>query len=83
MITTRNLRKRILYRGQKRGFLESEIIFESFIKQFLPQMDDQELIIVDLLLSHDDPEIRDWISNKEVPPEEFRSILEQMRRLLS
>lgn len=78
----KNLRKKIIYRSQKRGFLESEIILERFIKQFLATMKETELEMLDLLLSHDDTQIISWLHQKETPPEKLETLIKNINSTL-
>ena len=78
-----NLRKKIIYRSHKRGFLESEIIFRNFINEILTKMTDNELECLNILLSYDDPQIIRWINKKETPPNELKPILKHILETLS
>ncbi|MBP9792274.1 MAG: succinate dehydrogenase assembly factor 2 [Rickettsiales bacterium] len=70
------LRRKIIYRSHKRGFLESELIFRKFITQSLIKLRKQELKLLDLLLSYDDTQIIHWIHKKEIPPKNLESLIE-------
>ena len=73
-----NLRKKIIYRSHKRGFLETELILEDFIKQFLMQMNYKELEMLDFMLSHDDPQVIEWLYNKKTPPQNLKQLLQHL-----
>jgi succinate dehydrogenase flavin-adding protein (antitoxin of CptAB toxin-antitoxin module) len=79
-ITT--LRKKIIYRSQKRGFLESELIFNEFITESLIGLSERELELLDFLLSHDDMQIIHWLHKKETPPENLERLIDTINNTI-
>jgi succinate dehydrogenase flavin-adding protein (antitoxin of CptAB toxin-antitoxin module) len=76
------LRKKIIYRSHKRGFLETELILENFIKQFLMKMNYKELEMLDFMLSHDDPQIIEWLYNNKLPPQNLKQLLQHLHETI-
>ncbi len=67
--TIENKRKRLIFRSDHRGTKEMDIIMGRFAKKYVPEMSEAELAEYDELLTHNDPDLYNWITEKEVPPE--------------
>lgn len=74
-----HLKKKILYRCNKRGCRESEIILGNFLKQHINNTNNDLLSDLDLLLSHDDNEILEWIHNKKTPPLKLQELVKNIK----
>ena len=66
--TTENKRKRLIFRSGHRGTKEMDIILGSFATKHVPDFTVQELADYDDLLCHNDPDLYNWITEKEDPP---------------
>ncbi len=76
------LQKKIIYRSQKRGCRESEIILEKFIKKMLQNTNYNILLNIDLLLSYDDNKILDWLQSKTPPPFKLKNLVNKIKQSL-
>ena len=66
--TIANKRKRLIFRSAHRGIKEMDIIMGSFAEQFVPNFMEDELTDYDELLTHNDPDLYNWITGKEPAP---------------
>jgi len=64
-------RKRLLFRAQRRGFKEVDLIFGAFAAEELAGLDDAELDQFEALLEAPDQEVYAWLRGHTVPPAEF------------
>jgi len=55
-------RKRLLFRAQRRGFKEVDLVFGSFAAAHLEAMNEAELDAFELLLDAPDQEVYAWLS---------------------
>ena len=63
-------RKRLLFRAQRRGFKEVDLIFGAFAAEALPTMDDPALDEFEALLAVPDKDVFAWLQDQApVPPE--------------
>jgi antitoxin CptB len=63
-------RKRLLFRAQRRGFKEVDLIFGAFAAEALPAMDDRALDEFEALLAAPDKDVFLWLQDQApVPPE--------------
>ena len=72
--TIENKRKRLIFRADHRGTKEMDLLLGSFAKKYVPEFDEQELAEFDQLLSHNDPDLYNWITGKEEVPEAVVSL---------
>jgi len=73
-------RKKALFRAQRRGFRELDLIFAAFADTQLDRLDPAELERFEALLSVPDWQIFDWIMGHEVVPAAYDDkILRQLR----
>ena len=62
-------RKQALFRAQRRGFKELDLVFGAFADAHLETLTEDELACFEALLSVPDWEMSDWImGHKKVPP---------------
>ncbi len=66
--TIENKRRRLIFRSAHRGIKEMDIIMGSFAVQFVPSFTEDELADYDELLTHNDPDLYNWITGKEPAP---------------
>ena len=64
-------RKKALFRAQRRGFRELDLIFAAFAAAHLDSLDDAELTRFEALLSIPDWQIFDWIMGHEPVPSAY------------
>ncbi|MBS0274167.1 MAG: succinate dehydrogenase assembly factor 2 [Proteobacteria bacterium] len=63
-------RKRLLFRAQRRGFKEVDLIFGAFAAEALSAMDDRALDEFEALLAAPDKDVFLWLQDQApVPPE--------------
>lgn len=78
--TTENKRKRLLFRSWHRGTRELDLLMGSFAEQNLPSMEADELELYDVILTHPDPDIYNWITGQEDVPANYMNVV--MEKLL-
>jgi len=66
-------RKRMIFRSWHRGTREMDIIMGSFADKHIQSFDEQQLDTYDEILNIPDPDIYDWICQREQPPANTRS----------
>lgn len=64
-------RKRLLFRAQRRGFKEVDLIFGAFAAEELAGLNDVELDQFEALLIAPDQEVYDWLRGAVAPPEQY------------
>ena len=63
-----NWRKRLIFRSDHRGTKEMDIIMGKFARENVPHFTVDELGAYDELLKENDPNLYNWIIDKEQPP---------------
>jgi len=77
-------RKRLLFRAQRRGFKEVDLIFGTFAAEALPRMGEAELDQFEALLEAPDREVYAWLKgDAPVPPEFDTPLFAAIRALCS
>ncbi len=71
--TIENKRRRLIFRSGHRGTKEMDLILGSFAAQNVPNFNEDELSAYDLLLTNNDPDLYNWITEKEQAPEPLAS----------
>jgi antitoxin CptB len=66
-------RKQLLFRSQRRGFKELDLIFGAFAAAHLNALNDHELEQLDLLLNAPDDDVYAWLRGYEPVPARYRS----------
>ncbi len=66
--TLENWRKRLIFRSDHRGTKEMDIIMGGFAKEHVPSFNEDELKAYEELLQENDPNLYNWIIDKEQPP---------------
>ncbi len=64
-------RKRLLFRAQRRGFKEVDLIFGAFAAEELARLNEAELDQFEALLTAPDQEVYAWLRGAAVPPAEY------------
>jgi antitoxin CptB len=68
--SSENRRKRLLFRAQRRGFKEVDLIFGAYAEAHLARLDEGALDQFEALLTAPDQEVYAWLRGAEtVPPE--------------
>jgi antitoxin CptB len=77
-------RKRLLFRCQRRGFKEVDLIFGTFAARAIGSLDESGLDELEALLDAPDQDIFAWLKNEEpVPPRYDTQTFAKLRALCS
>ena len=63
-----NKRKQLIFRSDHRGTKEMDLIMGTFAKKYVPQFDVAELAAYEELLMNNDPDLYNWLTDKEPVP---------------
>lgn len=75
-------RKRLLFRAQRRGFKEVDIIFGTFAADELAGMNEAELAQFEALLDAPDQEVYSWLRGHAAAPTAYQtSVFARMKAL--
>ncbi|GEO82921.1 succinate dehydrogenase assembly factor 2 [Pararhodospirillum oryzae] len=66
-------RKRLIYRSSYRGSKEADLFLGAFARARVPTMPDDQLDRFEALLEEHDPDIMDWILERQPMPEVYRN----------
>jgi antitoxin CptB len=69
--SSENRRKRLLFRAQRRGFKEVDLIFGAYADAELGALDEAGLDQFEALLAAPDQQVYAWLRGAETVPEEF------------
>jgi antitoxin CptB len=69
--SSENRRKRLLFRAQRRGFKEVDLIFGAYAEAALAGLDETGLDQFEALLTAPDQEVYAWLRGAEPVPDEF------------
>jgi len=64
-------KKRLIFRSDHRGTKEMDLIMGSFALRYVPDFNETELAAYEEILTHNDPDLYNWLSRKEKPPEDL------------
>lgn len=67
-----NWRKKLIFRSWHRGTKEMDLLMGSFADKHVPGMNAKELEEYEAILVENDPNLYNWISGNEEPPEDLR-----------
>ena len=77
-------RKRLLFRAQRRGFKEVDLIFGNFAVAELANLSELELDQFEALLNAPDQQVYAWLRDAESVPDEYASpLFDRMKALCS
>ncbi len=65
-----NKRRRLIFRSAHRGIKEMDLIMGSFALANVPDFTNEELAEYDQLLCNNDPDLYNWITQKEPTPDD-------------
>lgn len=68
-----NRRKRLKFRSWHRGTREMDLLLGSFADRHLPDFNTVQLNEFEQILEISDPDLYNWVSGKEIPPDEAKS----------
>ena len=72
--------KRIIFRAWRRGFREADLIFGPFAERYAARLSQEDLDVFEALLDQPDQDVYAWLTDREQPPEQFRtSLLERIK----
>lgn len=77
-----NKRKRLIFRSYHRGTKEMDLVLGSFASAHVLGFTAEELSEYDSLLCENDPDLYNWITNKEDAPEDV-SVLSVFQKLMN
>ncbi len=63
-----NKKRRLIFRSSHRGIKEMDIIMGEFATAHVPDFSEEELAEYDALLCNNDPDLYNWITEKEPAP---------------
>jgi len=66
-------RKRLRFRSWHRGTREADLLVGRFADAYLKQFDQGQLDRFEALLEMSDPDLYNWVSEREPVPDEFKS----------
>ena len=69
--SSENRRKRLLFRAQRRGFKEVDVIFGAYAEAELARMDEAGLDAFEALLTAPDQDVYAWLRGAETVPAEY------------
>ena len=72
-ITALHRKRRILYRSNKRGCKETDLLLGQFVDSHLDQMTEQEVDEFEHLLDANDADLYSWITGRGSIPEEHNT----------
>lgn len=64
-------RKQALFRAQRRGFRELDLLFAAFADRYLDRLDEQQLDRFEALLAVPDWQLYGWIVGQEAVPKPY------------
>jgi antitoxin CptB len=77
-------RKQLLFRCQRRGFRELDLIFGAFAAEYLNAVDADELEWLDLLLNAPDDDVYAWLRGYEPVPARYASpVFDKLKTICS
>lgn len=72
--TLENKRKRLLFRSGHRGTKEMDLLLGGFAEKHLSDFNPDQLDEYDQLLEYSDPDLYNWMTGREPPPEEVKTM---------
>jgi antitoxin CptB len=75
-------RKQLLFRCQRRGFKELDLIFGAFAAEHVASLTDEELRSLDELLNAPDDDVYAWLRGYEAAPAHYASpVLDKLQAI--
>jgi antitoxin CptB len=66
-------RKRLLFRSWHRGTREADLLLGRFAERYLDGFSEPELDLYEELIGYSDPDLYNWLSDREPIPERLRN----------
>ena len=80
--SSENRRKRLLFRAQRRGFKEVDLIFGAYAEAHLAGLDEAELDQFEALLTAPDQDVYAWLRGAEpVPPNHDNTVFAGLKTM--
>lgn len=76
---TATKRKRLHMRSIRRGIKEMDLILMAYAQAKLPSMEEPDLSLYDDLLSENDQDLYQWVSNQVAEPARYRALMDDIR----
>ncbi len=74
-----HLKKKLIFRSWHRGTREADLLIGSFADKYVPTMSDEQLEEYIAIIERSDPDIYNWITQREEAPKELQnSVLDMM-----
>ncbi len=73
-------RKRLIFRAWHRGTREADLLLGRFADAHVPGLDSQGLDRFEALLTENDPDIYDWITERQAPPPGHDAVVLLLKR---
>ena len=70
---TQNKRKKLIFRSWHRGTREMDLLLGSFADKHVNEFTEEQLEEYEDLLKENDPDLYNWFSKREEPPEDAKS----------
>jgi antitoxin CptB len=81
--SSENRRKRLLFRAQRRGFKEVDLIFGAYAQSHLAGLDETGLDHFEALLTAPDQDVYDWLRGAStVPPEHDNDVFAGLKAVI-
>ncbi len=81
--SSENRRKRLLFRAQRRGFKEVDLIFGAYAQNHLAGLDEAGLDQFEALLTAPDQDVYDWLRGAAaVPPEHDNGVFAGLKAII-
>ncbi len=72
------LRKKVGFRGLRRGTRESDLLIGGFVAKFANSLDAEQVAMLDTLLEQNDQDLLSWVNEIRTPPPALRNVVLQM-----
>ena len=87
MITKEIFKKKILYRSMYRGTKEMDLLLGNFVKKYIDNFDNKDLVDLNNLLNYEDEDLYNWyfknINNNSITKTNVASLLKRYKFLTS
>lgn len=71
-MTLENKRKRLIFRSEHRGTKEMDLLLGSYARKFVPDFTAEQVAEYEVLLTHNDPDLYNWITGQEDAPDDVQ-----------
>jgi len=67
--------KRLKMRSMRRGIKEMDLILPPFADRHLPDMDDAQLTLYEIMLNESDHDLYQWVTGQVAPPNQYADFI--------